>query len=150
MIKEQLQKPANTKLIHSSRLQRRFAACHQLTVHPKLLCEHHSEHKCTQRSLTRPAYQHFATLFSTLPLETNTLKSGGLCRKALEALKILGVQHRLPRLLRCYKDRSKDLAVNISGNDNQGWLLALASLKLSLAARLKKRPITSPQNGGHK
>lgn len=52
---------------------------------------------------------------------------------------MLGVQHRLPRLLCCYKDGSKDLAVNISGNDNQGWLLALASLKLSLAARLKKK-----------
>lgn len=142
MIKEPLQKPANTKLIHSYRLQRSFAACHQLASHPKLFPEHHSEHKCTQWLLTRPAYQHFTTLFVTFPLEMSTLKGGGPRRKALEALKMLGMWDWLPRPLCCYKDQSKDLAVS--------WVRTITRAGLAAPSRFKGKPMTPPPQKSHK
>lgn len=143
MIKELLQKPANTKLIHGYRLQRSFAACCQLASHPKLLPEHHSEHKCTQWLLTRPAYQHFTTLFATFPLETSTLKGGGPCRKALEALKMLGMWDWLPLLLCCYKDQSKDLAVSWVGTITRAGLAAPPGLKESPSHQPPKKAINN-------
>lgn len=77
---------------------------------------------------------------------------GASQKKPRKTSKCLGCRTGCHGCCAATKTRAKDLTVNISRNDKPGlgWLLAPASLKLSLAARLKEKPITPPHNRGHK